>query len=229
MKNFFKQLIPPLFLELYRDIYFYFLINKNKKRISKDQDIDIYNKSLTAEKLSEWGKETTWNEIQMFFDDKEGKILDVACGTGLNMIDLSRINSKASLYGCDISQYLIDIAVKNGVKKENLFCIDATELNFEEDIFDYSYSIGSMEHFTEDGIDKLIEKLSKITRKASIHMMPVSKKNLNEGWIKTYQTFHNNSVEWWVKKFRKKFSKVDVIDSSWNDHISVGKWFVCYK
>ena len=67
MKNFFKQLIPPLFLKLYRDIYFYFLINKNKKKISKDQDIDIYNKSLTAEKLSEWGKETTWNEIQMFF------------------------------------------------------------------------------------------------------------------------------------------------------------------
>jgi len=229
MKNFFKQLIPPLFLKLYRDIYFYFLINKNKKKISKDQDIDIYNKSLTAEKLSEWGKETTWNEIQMFFDDKEGKILDVACGTGLNIIDLLRINSKASLYGCDISQYLIDIAVENGVKKENLFCIDATELNFEENFFDYSYSIGSMEHFTEDGIDKLIEKLSKITKKTSIHMMPVSKKNLNEGWIKTYQTFHNNSVEWWVEKFKKKFSKVDVIDSSWSDHISVGKWFVCYK
>tara|TARA_B100001057_G_C22681633_1_gene883994 strand:- start:414 stop:1103 length:690 start_codon:yes stop_codon:yes gene_type:complete len=229
MKIFFKQLIPPLFLKLYRDIYFYFLINKNKKKISKDQDIDIYNKSLTAEKLSEWGKETTWNEIQMFFDDKEGKILDVACGTGLNIIDLLRINSKASLYGCDISQFLIDIAVKNGVKKENLFCIDATELNFEENFFDYSYSIGSMEHFTEDGIDKLIEKLSKITKKTSIHMMPVSKKNINEGWIKTYQTFHNNSVEWWVEKFRKKFSKVDVIDSSWSDHISVGKWFVCYK
>lgn len=176
MKNFFKQLIPPLFLKLYRDIYFYFLINKNKKKISKDQDIDIYNTSLTAEKLSEWGKETTWNEIQMFFDDKEGKILDVACGTGLNIIDLLRINSKASLYGCDISQYLIDIAVENGVKKENLFCIDATELNFEENFFDYSYSIGSMEHFTEDGIDKLIEKLSKITKKTSIHMMPVSKK-----------------------------------------------------
>ena len=38
---------------------------------------------------------------------------------------------------------------------------------------------------------------------------------MNEGWIKTYQTFHNNSVEWWVNKFEKKFSKVQVIDSSW--------------
>mgnify|MGYP001364301794 CR=1 FL=1 len=227
MKNFFKQFTPPIFLKLYRDIYFYYLINKNKKKISKDQDIDIYNKSLTAEKLSEWGKGTTWNEIQMFFDDKEGKILDVACGTGLNMIDLSRINPKASLYGCDISQYLIDIAGKNGVKKENLFCIDATELNFEENFFDYSYSIGSMEHFTEDGIEKLIANLSKITRKTSIHMMPISKKNIDEGWIKTYQSFHNNSSEWWLKKFKKNFQKVEIIDSSWEDHISKGKWFVC--
>ena len=43
---------------------------------------------MTAEKLSEWGKGSTWNEIQMFFNNKEGKILDVACGTGLNMLDL---------------------------------------------------------------------------------------------------------------------------------------------
>ena len=43
---------------------------------------------------------------------------------------------------------------------------------------------------------------------------------MNEGWIKTYQTFHNNSAAWWVNKFKQKFSKVEVIDSSWEDHIS---------
>ena len=60
-------------------------------------------------------------------------------------------------------------------------------------------------------------------------MMPVSKKNINEGWIKTYQSFHNNSPEWWIDKFEKCFKKVEVIDSSWEDHISKGKWFVCHK
>ncbi len=229
MKNLFKQIIPPFFLNLYRDIYFYLLIKKNKKLISHKQDIEIYNKSLTAEKLSEWGKGSTWNEIQMFFNNKEGKILDVACGTGLNMLDLKKSNPDALLYGCDISQYLLDIATENGVEVENLFCVDATKLDFEKNFFDYSYSIGSMEHFTEDGIAKLIEKLSKITKKTSIHMMPVSKKNINEGWIKTYQSFHNNSPEWWIDKFEKCFKKVEVIDSSWEDHISKGKWFVCHK
>ena len=57
-------------------------------------------------------------------------------------------------------------------------------------------------------------------------MMPISK-NIDEGWIKTYQSFHNNSSEWWLKKFKKNFQKVEIIDSSWEDHISKGKWFVC--
>ena len=45
-------------------------------------------------------------------------------------------------------------------------------------------------------------------------MMPLSKKNIDEGWMKTYQSFHNNSINWWSKKFERKFSRVYVIDSS---------------
>ena len=103
------------------------------------------------------------------------------------------------------------------------------KINYPENFFDYSYSIGSLEHFTEKGLNDIIGKLHFITKKYTVHMMPVSKKNENEGWIKTYQTFHNNNVAWWVNKFEQKFSKVEVIDSSWQDHISIGKWFICYK
>ena len=60
-------------------------------------------------------------------------------------------------------------------------------------------------------------------------MMPTSRDNKNQGWMKTYQTFHNNNQDWWIKKFEKKFSRVYVVDSSWSDFISVGKWFFCFK
>lgn len=229
MRKYFKKIIPPLILDLYREIYLRILIKKNKKFINQNQDIEIYNQSLTAEKLSEWGKGTTWNEIRMLLNNKDGKILDVACGTGLNMLDLNEINPKAEIYGCDISNFLIDIAVKNGVSKEKLFCIDATKLDFDDDYFDFSYSIGSLEHFTEDGIELLIKKIFHMTKKTTYHMMPVSKKNINEGWIKTYQTFHNNSTQWWIDKFKIKYQNIQVIDSAWEDHISVGKWFICSK
>lgn len=230
MRNLFKKILPPFIVNIYREIYIRSLIYKNKKFVNQDkQDIDIYDTELTAEKLSEWGKDTTWNEIQMFFASKTGKVLDLACGTGINILDIKKINPKIDIYGCDISQSLINICIKSGLDENKLICTNGINIKFEENYFDYSYSIGSLEHFTEDGLDKMISKLHFITKNHSIHMMPVSKKNVNEGWIKTYQTFHNNSVHWWVGKFKKKFSKVDVINSSWNDHISVGKWFVCYK
>jgi ubiquinone/menaquinone biosynthesis C-methylase UbiE len=230
MRIFFKKIIPPILIDVYRDIYIKNLIRKNKKFVSQDeQDTKIYDTDLTAEKLSEWGKGSTWNEIQMFFISKKGNILDVACGTGQNMSDVQKLSPDANIYGCDISQNLIDICIKSGIDNKKLICSDATKIDYPENFFDFSYSIGSLEHFTEKGLVDVIEKLHFITKEYSIHMMPVSKKNENEGWIKTYQTFHNNSVEWWVEKFEKKFSLVQVVDSSWSDHISIGKWFICYK
>ena len=204
MKKIIKNILPPFIVFLLKKIYFIYLLNKNKLSISKNrQDIEIYSDPITAYKLEEWGKGSVWNEIVLLFNGKKGKILDVACGTGKNILDLQATNPEATLYGCDISQFLIDIAQSKGIDSGKLKCIDATKLDYEANFFDYSYSIGSLEHFTDEGIDQVIEKLFYVTTVASFHMMPVSKKNKNEGWTKTYQTFHNNSVEWWVSKFKK--------------------------
>jgi ubiquinone/menaquinone biosynthesis C-methylase UbiE len=230
MKKIIQNILPPYIVFFLKKIYFFYLLKNNKNSIAKDhQDIEIYNDPITAEKLEKWGRDSVWNEIMLLFNGKNGKILDVACGTGKNILDLKILNPQASFYGCDISQFLINIAASKGIDINNLKCIDATKLDYKENFFDYSYSIGSLEHFTDEGIDNVIEKLYYTTKVASFHMMPVSKKNHNEGWIKTYQTFHNNSVEWWVNKFKKKFKTVYIVDSSWSDFISNGKWFLCYK
>jgi len=226
----FKLLCPPLLLNLAKKIYYFFLIKKNSFSISKNnQDIKIYNSLITADILDNWGEKNVWNEISMLINNKEGNILDVACGTGVNILRLQKNNPKASFYGCDISKVLLSRAENKGIKKKFLACIDATKMSYKNNFFTYSYSIGSLEHFIESGIDEVIKKLKLNTSVGSFHFMPVSKNNKNEGWIKTYQTYHNNSVEWWGKKFKKQFKYVKIIDSSWNDFISVGKWFLCYK
>jgi SAM-dependent methyltransferase len=227
---FIKLIFPPFIIVFLKKIYYFFLIKKNNFYLSKNkQDIKIYDKKITAEKLEEWGLSTTWNEVLMLINKKEGNILDVACGTGVNIIELKKKNPKATFYGCDISSQLLNIAEKKGINKKYLQLIDATKMKYSNNFFSYSYSIGSLEHFTEKGIESLIKKLSLNTSVASFHFMPVSRKNINEGWIKTSQTFHNNSVEWWREKFKKRFKTVEVIDSSWNDFISSGKWFLCFK
>ena len=56
----------------------------------------------------------------MFFISKKGNILDVACGTGINMIDVQKLSPDAKVYGCDISQNLIDICLKSGIDKNKV-------------------------------------------------------------------------------------------------------------
>ena len=46
--------------------------------------------------------------------------------------------------------------------------------------------------------------------------------------MKTFQSFHNCSPAWWKERFEKHFIRVRVLDSNWNDRISVGKWFLCF-
>ncbi|HNJ59013.1 MAG TPA: hypothetical protein PLH33_08250, partial [Chitinophagaceae bacterium] len=89
-----------------------------------------------------------------------------------------------------------------------------------------------LEHFTEKGISEFIAEAARVTKYTSMHMMPTSKSGTNEGWMSTsttVQTFHNNSDEWWMNKYKQSFSEVIMLNSRWDDGISYGRWFICKK
>jgi SAM-dependent methyltransferase len=190
------------------------------------QDLDLYWTPEMAQVLETWADGNAWLEVQFLMANCKGRVLDIACGTGKTMTLLD--SSTLELYGCDISELLISKARERGLDEARLKVCDATQLPYQDDDFDYSYSIGSLEHFTEDGIGKFISEAARVSKVASFHMMPTSRSVRDEGWMKTYQSFHNNSPDWWVNRFRKEFKRVRVLDSNWNDRISVGKWFLCY-
>lgn len=194
----------------------------------ESQDLDLYWDPKMAEILETWGDSNVWNEIQMFFATSSGSVLDIACGTGITSLKLAKF-PKLSVYGCDISDLLIKKCHEKGFNPNDYIVCDATKMPYSDNKFDYSYSIGSLEHFTEKGIDEFISECKRVTKKCSIHMLPVSKSETNEGWMKTRQSFFNNSNAWWIEKFRNYFSKVEVVSSKWEDSISNGFWFVCYK
>ena len=192
------------------------------------QDLDVYWDKEMAELLETWGEGNVWNEIQMFLFQASGRVMDIACGTGKTMEVLARF-PRLEITGCDISDMLISKARERGIAAERLRVADATKLDFPNNYFDYSYSIGSFEHFTEDGLAAVIAESARVSRVAAFHMVPVSRSGRDEGWMKTYQSFFNNSPEWWTKKYLQSFARVIALDSAWNDSISFGKWFVCYK
>ena len=180
-----------------------------------------------AQALETWGEGNTWDEIQYLLATARGRVLDIACGTGKTMQVLGNRFPGLELHGCDISDFLISKAVERGLAADRFKVCDATQTGYPDRLFDYSYSIGSLEHFTEQGISDCAAEAARLTRHFSAHMVPVARSGQNEGWIKTQQSYFNNSAEWWLEKFRAHFPVVSVLESRWSDQISTGRWFVC--
>ena len=69
------------------------------------QDLDLYWTDDMAKVLDEWGEDNVWNEIQLLLANCEGKVLDIACGTGgFKCIDIL-MEFGADLNGANINGY----------------------------------------------------------------------------------------------------------------------------
>ncbi len=223
-----KQFVPPIILSVLRKVKG----SQAKTRYlddSSNQELDVYWTEDMANQLETWGKDHTWIEIECLLVNCRGKVLDIACGTGVNIKAMSRFKN-IDIHGFDISDFLIKKAIERGISADKLSVQDGTKTNYADNSFDYSYSIGSLEHFTEEGIDLFLKECSRYTSNTAFHMIPISESGKDEGWIRTNQSYFNNSVEWWLPKYEKYFSQVYVIGSGYKHvGVSIGKWFVCVK
>jgi SAM-dependent methyltransferase len=231
LKTLVTQLCPPALLPAVRATYRALGGARGPTAVGAhphSQDLDVYWDPEMERILETWGEGNVWDEIQLLLAGRRGRVLDIACGTGKTMQILGA-QPGLELYGCDISDRLLDRAAARGISRERLHIGDATNLPYRDDHFDYAYSIGSLEHFTEDGIQKFIAECYRVTRYVSFHQHPVSRSGNNEGWIKTMQSYFNNATDWWLPHYRAVYPDVRVLPSRWEDTRSVGKWFVCVK
>lgn len=227
ISNAIKLILPPLVLNFILN----FRKNVRKDKFLKDpkkQKLDLYYDEEMSNILETWGERNAWIEVQHIFNDKKGKILDIACGTG-KVIEILNKNKNLEIFGCDISSFLIEKAKSKKISLNHLIVCDATDLPYERNFFDYSYSIGSLEHFTKEGIIKFLKSSTNVTKNHGYHMIPVSRSGENHGWIENYQSYYNNSIDWWSNICESLSLKYHFIDSSWEDEISVGKWLIVKK
>ena len=224
-----KYLLPPFLIDLLKSIR-----NKAKKNKftaePKSQSLELYSDPEMAKILDTWGERNSWIEIQhIFHQKKDEKILDIACGTGKVIEILNKNLDLKNIYGCDISELLISKAIERGIPRENIKICDATNLPYEENEFDYNYSIGSLEHFTKEGILKFLRSSIRVTKNEGYHMIPVSRNNKDNGWINNHQSYFNNSLDWWASLCNQVSKNYQFLDSSWEDELSVGKWLIIKK
>ena len=88
------------------------------------------------------------------------KVLDLGCGTGLELEDYYKINKSADITGIDLSQGMLEkLAQKFPDKKLTLICGSYFEEDMGLEVFDAAVSVESLHHFTKEEKIPLYKKL----------------------------------------------------------------------
>ena len=88
------------------------------------------------------------------------RILDLGCGTGLELQEYFVLNPSAKVTGIDLSQGMLDaLSKKLGDREITLICGSYFDLPLGECAFDAAVSVESLHHFTKDEKLPLYTKL----------------------------------------------------------------------
>ena len=94
------------------------------------------------------------------------KILDLGCGTGLELEHYFRINPSADITGIDLTQSMLDALQQKFPEQElTLICGSYFDVPFGEKCFDAAVSVESLHHFTKEEKLPLYAKLCKALKK----------------------------------------------------------------
>ena len=89
-------------------------------------------------------------------------ILDLGCGTGLELGEYYLLNPSARVTGIDLSQGMLSALKKKFADKNiTLICSSFFEVPFGESVFDSAVSVESLHHFTKEEKTPLYIKLHK--------------------------------------------------------------------
>lgn len=90
------------------------------------------------------------------------KILDLGCGTGLELEHYFRLNPSAKITGIDLTESMLN-ALKNKFPEKDLtlICGSYFDVPFDENTFDAAVSVESLHHFTKEEKIPLYKKLYK--------------------------------------------------------------------
>ncbi|MCR3760978.1 methyltransferase domain-containing protein [Clostridium felsineum] len=95
---------------------------------------------------------------------REINLLDLGCGTGLEVDEIFKINNKVKVTGIDISKEMLEkIKEKHKDKLDRIKLIvdDYFKYDFGEEIFDVAVSVETLHHFTHEEKIKLYKKILK--------------------------------------------------------------------
>jgi len=142
--------------------------------------------------------------IKKYKLNSKSKVLDVGCGKGFLVYELSKLLKSSNIFGVDISKY----AIKNSPKlvKKNLKCMNVAKgFNFKKKQFDLVISINLIHNFEINDLKKILKGIVKISSKSFISTESYrnNKELFNlQCWALTCNSFFSEKEwEWIFKEF----------------------------
>jgi len=119
-----------------------------------------------------------------------GRILDLGCGGGIDLIALHEITGgRAELYGVDITDKALELAKhrirKLGVEGIHLLKGDIAALPFEDGFFDMVTVAWVLHHVVEEQLDQIFDEIKRVLRPGGMFLMlePCEPPFTEEQWL----------------------------------------------
>lgn len=131
------------------------------------------------------------------------KVLDIGCGKGFLLYEMSLIEPGLELYGLDVSRYAIDNAKEE--IKDRLQVGNATSLPWPDRYFDYVFSITTLHNLHNYDLDRALREMQRVGKDKK-YLCVESYRNEEEKanllyWQVTCEAFCTpEEWEWWLKQ-----------------------------
>ncbi len=103
--------------------------------------------------MAGWKKNYEW--MARLVPAEAKALLDIGCGTGLELDEIYRLHPSISVTGIDLEQAMLDLLKKkHGSKKLSVICGDYFQVPFGQECFDVAVSFETLHHFKAE--EKLI-------------------------------------------------------------------------
>ncbi len=131
------------------------------------------------------------------------KVLDIGCGKGFQLFELTKLLPGLEVWGIDISEY----AIKNCKEeiKERLQVGNANKLPFSDNYFDFVFSINTLHNLYNYELDASLREMERVGKQNKYlciesYRNEIEKANLLY-WQVTCEAFCNpEEWKWWLKK-----------------------------
>lgn len=131
------------------------------------------------------------------------RVLDIGCGKGFQLYELTQLLPGLEVWGIDISEYAIDHAKEE--IKDRLQVSNANTLPFPDHHFDFVFSINTLHNLHNYDLDKALREMERVARDhkylcVESYRTEEEKTNLLY-WQVTCETFCTpEEWEWWFEQ-----------------------------